>query len=71
VRFVRADVRDLAALLELYEIDALVECSAEPAALMGSPATSRTRRGQILTRPAACVDLWYTTGIRLATGYRW
>lgn len=34
VRFVRADVRDAAALLELDPIDALIECSAEPSALM-------------------------------------
>jgi CDP-paratose 2-epimerase len=34
VRFVRGDVRDGVALLELERIDALVECSAEPSALM-------------------------------------
>jgi CDP-paratose 2-epimerase len=35
VRFVRADVRDLSALLALDGIDAVVECSAEPSALLG------------------------------------
>ena len=35
VRFVRADVRDLSALLELEGIEAVVECSAEPSALLG------------------------------------
>jgi CDP-paratose 2-epimerase len=35
VSFVRADVRDPAALVEFDGIDALVECSAEPSALMG------------------------------------
>ncbi len=35
VRFVHADVRELADLLALPEVDALVECSAEPSALAG------------------------------------
>ncbi|MGH2961201.1 MAG: NAD-dependent epimerase/dehydratase family protein [Solirubrobacterales bacterium] len=35
VRFARGDVRDPAALAEFGDIDALVECSAEPSALMG------------------------------------
>jgi len=35
VRFVRADVRDRVALAELASLDALVECSAEPSALVG------------------------------------
>lgn len=34
VTFLRADVRDAAALSELGRVDALVECSAEPSALM-------------------------------------
>ena len=36
VEFVRADVRERAALLELGHADALVECSAEPSALIGA-----------------------------------
>jgi len=35
VEFVRADVRDLSALRAVGPIDALVECSAEPSALVG------------------------------------
>lgn len=35
VRFVRGDVRDRAALDSIERIDALVECSAEPSALVG------------------------------------
>ncbi len=35
IRFVRADVRDRAALEELEPIDAIIECSAEPSALVG------------------------------------
>ena len=35
VEFVRADVREREALLAIAELDALVECSAEPSALVG------------------------------------
>ncbi len=35
VEFVRADVRDREALLAVAELGALVECSAEPSALVG------------------------------------
>jgi CDP-paratose 2-epimerase len=35
VRFVRGDVRDQSSVLQFEEIDALVECSAEPSALLG------------------------------------
>lgn len=34
VRFVRGDVRDRSTVLELEAVDALIECSAEPSALM-------------------------------------
>lgn len=36
IRFVKGDVRDLAALRAVPAVDALIECSAEPSALAGS-----------------------------------
>jgi CDP-paratose 2-epimerase len=57
VRFVAADVRDLAALLALEPIDALVECSAEPSALMGTDGDAEYGFHTNLTGAFHCLEL--------------
>jgi CDP-paratose 2-epimerase len=65
VRFVRADVRDPAALVEFDVIDALVECSAEPSALMGVGDDAAYGFHTNLTGAFNCLELARRAGARL------
>jgi len=65
VRFVQGDVRDLAALLELGTIDALVECSAEPSALMGLGEDAEYGFHTNLTGAFNCLELARRDGAHL------
>jgi CDP-paratose 2-epimerase len=65
VRFVRGDVRDLAALGELADIDALVESSAEPSALMGFGDDAEYGFHTNLTGAFNCLELARRTGAQL------
>jgi CDP-paratose 2-epimerase len=65
VRFVRGDVRDLAALAELDDIDALVESSAEPSALMGLGDDAEYGFHTNLTGAFNCLELARRTGAQL------
>lgn len=65
IRFVRGDVRDLGSLLELDPIDAIVECSAEPSALMGVEGDAEYGFHANLTGAFNCLELARRTSARL------
>jgi CDP-paratose 2-epimerase len=65
VRFVRGDVRDPAALVEFDGIGALVECSAEPSALMGIGDDAAYGFHTNLTGAFNCLELARRAGARL------
>ena len=65
VGFVQGDVRDPAALAELDGIDALVECSAEPSALMGIGDDAAYGFHTNLTGAFNCLELARQAGARL------
>jgi CDP-paratose 2-epimerase len=57
VRFVHGDVRELADLLALEPVDAVVECSAEPSALAGTTGDTRYLVGSNLVGAYNCLEL--------------
>jgi CDP-paratose 2-epimerase len=57
VRFVHGDVRELADLLALEPVDALLECSAEPSALAGFDDDTRYVVGSNLVGAHNCLEL--------------
>jgi CDP-paratose 2-epimerase len=65
VQFMRADVRDLSPLLELEEIAAVVECSAEPSALMGRDDEAEYGFHTNVTGAFNCLELARRSGAHL------
>jgi len=65
VRFLNADVRDPLSLAELEGIDALVECSAEPSALMGIEGDPDYGFHTNLTGAYNCLELARRSGAQL------
>jgi CDP-paratose 2-epimerase len=65
IRFVKADVRDADALLEIEPIDALIECSAEPSALAGTDGETAYTVHTNLTGAYNCLELARRDGAQL------
>lgn len=57
VRFVDGDVRDLSALMALEQIDALIECSAEPSVMAGTDGDTAYAVHTNLTGAYNCLEL--------------
>jgi len=65
VRFVEADVRDRAALAEVEAIDVLIECSAEPSALVGMSGDTSYPFDTNLVGAYNCLELARRDGAQL------
>lgn len=62
VRFVRGDVRDLSTMLEFEGMDAIIECSAEPSALLGVEGDAAYGFHTNLTGAFNCLELVRRSG---------
>jgi CDP-paratose 2-epimerase len=65
VRFVHGDVRELADLLAMEPVDAILECSAEPSAMAGFDGDTRYIVGSNLVGAHNCLELARRDGAQL------